>query len=727
MRPRSMPQPLHDEALLIQSAETLQFRLGVPSLLAIAPDGCVLYSRTPPRSFAADLYELSPGGQERLLATAEALLAGGAETLSDAEKARRERTRTATRGILYAELSADGEVVLIPLGERVFLLARTSSQVRELQLGEGFPYDPRLSPDGTHVAFVRDGDVWVCDAVTPGATPRRLTSRPHPEIEYGTAELVAAEELRRTRGLWWAPDSRRVLFQRSDARAVDTLYVADARHPEKAPVPFKYPRPGRNNVVVDLGLVSLDGGEPSWISWDLARWPYLAQVQWPARGPLTLVVLDREQYEQAVLAVDPAAPSAAARVLLCERDEAWVNLPVGAPHWLDDGSGFLWLTEARGDWTLELHDAQGAHVRSLTEPELGARALVGLDGQGHAVLVASAAASPSAAPAEAAALAACEAHLWRVPLAGGPAAQLTHTAGVATGLLRHGVLVVSTARADGGAETLRITAAGEAHPVPSVREAPLLAPTTEISTVMVDGRAHVVALTRPRQAPPGQRFAVLLKVYGGPHVQYVTRARDGYVMDQWYADAGFCVVRVDARGTPHRGRAWERATLRDLISVPLADQIGALTALAAREPALDLTRVGVYGWSFGGYFSAMAALAHPELFKAAVAGAPVTDWALYDTGYTERYMKLPQANPEGYRATSLLTHAAALVRPLLLIHGTTDDNVHFAHTLALLEALYVAGKRAEVIALSGTHMVPDPRLALARERAHLEFFRQHLL
>lgn len=723
----AMPAALHDEAFLTQYAETLQFRLGLPNAVAIAPDGCVLFTRTPARSFTADLYQLSPAGQERLLASAQALLAGGAEALSDAEKARRERTRTATRGILYAELSADGEQVLVPLGERVFLLARATGQVRELALGAGFPYDPRLSPDGAHVAFVRERAVWVC-ATQPGAVPRCVAAPPGPDLEYGVAELVAAEELRRTRGLWWSPDSKHLLFQRSDARTVDTLYVADARHPARPPVPFRYPRPGRDNVIVDLGMVDLAGGEPRWLTWELARWPYLAHVQWPARGPLTLVVLEREQYEQAVLAVDLAAGELRPRTLLVERDAAWVNLPHGAPQWLEDGSGFLWLTEARGDWTLEHHDASGAHLRSLTAPSLGLRALVGLDGRGGAVVVAAAPPRDGQAAdgAAAEALAACEARLWRVALADGAVTLLPSAPGVSSGLSRHGTLVQTTARADGGIDTALIPASGVAVAMPSVREAPLLAATTELVPVTLDGRVHVAAVTAPRAAEPGRRYPVLLKVYGGPHVQYVTAARDGYALDQWYADAGFCVVRIDARGTPNRGRAWERATLRDLISIPLADQVAVLRALAAQDGRLDLTRVGVMGWSFGGYFSAMAVLRHPELFGAAVAGAPVTDWALYDTGYTERYMKLPANNVEGYRRASLLTYAHELARPLLLIHGTTDDNVHFAHTLALIEALYVAGKRAEVIALSGTHMVPEPRLALARERAHLELFRAHL-
>jgi dipeptidyl-peptidase-4 len=198
------------------------------------------------------------------------------------------------------------------------------------------------------------------------------------------------------------------------------------------------------------------------------------------------------------------------------------------------------------------------------------------------------------------------------------------------------------------------------------------------------------------------------------------------LLDQFYADAGFVVLRIDGRGTPNRGRDFERAILKDLISVALADQAQGLSALFARHPELDRTRVGIFGWSFGGYFSTMALLLRPDLFHAAVAGAPVTDWALYDTAYTERYMRTPQDNPDGYAHTSALTHASKLSRPLLLIHGVTDDNVHFAHALALIEALYAHGKAIEVVALASTHMVVDPRQSVAREKLQLEFFRKNL-
>jgi dipeptidyl-peptidase-4 len=264
------------------------------------------------------------------------------------------------------------------------------------------------------------------------------------------------------------------------------------------------------------------------------------------------------------------------------------------------------------------------------------------------------------------------------------------------------------------------------HELPNVAEQPSLKPTTVFETVEVGGRTHHVSITRPRSFDASHRYPVLLKAYAGPHAITVEIPRDNYVMDQWYADAGFIVVRCDNRGTPRRGRTWERAFLKNLIDVAIEDHVGALEALGKRHHEMDITRVGVAGWSFGGYFATMAVLLRPDIFKAGVAGAPVTDWQLYDTAYTERYMKTPQANPEGYKHTSALTHASKLSRPLLIIHGITDDNVHFAHTLAFIEALYVAGKRAEVITLSATHMVPDPKLNLAREQVQIDFFRQHL-
>lgn len=700
MKPSSTSWPALDANLLADAAATYNFRLGLPAPLAITADGAVLFRRTPPRSFAADLYELdTKTGAVKTLFAADA----GDEHLSDAEKARRERTRTATRGVVDIDVSRDGRIVMVPLGGTLYLVDRSSGARRAVDPG-GEAYDPHLSPDGAQIAFVRDGDLWVIGTT---GTARRLTK--HPEgFEYGVADFAAMEELDRRRGFWWSADSKQLLFQRSDNRPVDTIYVADARHPEKAPVPFKYPKAGRPNAVVDLGLIEAAGGDPRWITWDTTKYPYLARCTWPEHGPPTIVLLSREQQDLAAFSLEGPA----LRPLLTEHDDAWVNVPrpesglyaAGTPLWT--GDSFLWTTERTGDWTLELRT--GSAAKTLAIP--GLRTLLGVDG-GAAYVTAQT--DPTLQD------------VWRVPLDGSPPVRITDGDGLYTADVDHGVVVVGGALANGG-RAAYVMRDGKKWPLPSVAEQPKLVPTTVFETVQLAGRTHHVAITRPRHFDPSKKYPVLLKVYGGPHAKMVEQARDGFVMDQWYADAGFIVVRSDNRGTPDRGRDWERAILKDLITIPMQDQVDALQAMGKAHPEMDMARVGVFGWSFGGYFSTMAVLLRPDVFACAVAGAPVIDWQLYDTAYTERYMREPEHNKAGYESTSALTHAKNLARPLLLIHGITDDNVHFANALALIEALYVEGKFIDVITLSATHMVPDPKLNLAREQVQIDFFRSHL-
>src|SRR4051812_11377063 len=299
-----MSWPKLNRELLADAGATYNFRLGRPTPLALARDGTVLFRRTPSRDFAADLYELdTKTGAVRTIATAADLLGTGEEHLSDAEKARRERTRTATRGVVDIDVSDDGKTVMVPLGGRLYLIDRSTGKHVAIDPA-GTAYDPHLSPDGATVAFVRDGDLWIASA---GKPPRRLTH--HPDgFEYGVADFAAQEELRRTRGFWWSPDSTRIVFQRSDLRPLQTLYVADARHNDRPPVPFRYPRAGTPNAVTDLGVIDVRaGGEPRWLTWDHARYEYLVSVDWPARAPLTALVIDREQHELAVLTFDLAA------------------------------------------------------------------------------------------------------------------------------------------------------------------------------------------------------------------------------------------------------------------------------------------------------------------------------------------------------------------------------------------------------------------------------------
>ncbi|HKB91534.1 MAG TPA: prolyl oligopeptidase family serine peptidase, partial [Opitutaceae bacterium] len=224
----------------------------------------------------------------------------------------------------------------------------------------------------------------------------------------------------------------------------------------------------------------------------------------------------------------------------------------------------------------------------------------------------------------------------------------------------------------------------------------------------------------------GKKYPVILYVYAGPTSKRVNALDNDYFLDQWMADQGYIVARIDGRGTPWHGRDWERVIRGNFIDIALNDQIDGLHALAKRHPEMDLSRVGVTGWSFGGYFSAMATIRRPDVFKAGVAGAPVVTWENYDTFYTERYIGLPQQDPKAYKVSDVTSYVSELKRPLMLIHGLTDDNVYFQHTLQLADALYMAGKPYELLPMLGTHMVSDPLVRLRQQQRVMNFFNLEL-
>ena len=705
--------PAIDGSFIEQQTATLNFKLGTPGSVWVSPDGAaVLFTRSGPRSFASDLYafDLATGKVDRLLGAAD-LLSGGNETLSVEEKARRERMRQVTRGISGFAPSDDGGRLLIPLSGRLFVFDRAGKRAREVAL-RGPALAPSLSPDGKLVALVRDGDLYTVDVAR--GQEKRLTRRRSDAVDHGLAEFVAQEEMGRMKGMWWSPDSRFLAFQKTDSTPVETLHVADATQPEAPPIPFRYPRAGTDNAVVDLGIAPARGGRTVWVKWDKKRYPYLTTVTWVPKSPLTIAVMNRRQTELVLYQVD--AKTGATRQLLREEDAAWVNLDQEMPAWLPDGSGFLWTSERGDAWQLELRDRKGGLVRSLTGPDFGYQGFAGFDRDKGAAWVLG-----SGDP--------LQTHVHRVPLDGSAIEKVTREDGeyaVAPGektpvhvlmAQRDGETTWSVRRADG-------SVAGQ---LPSVAEKPPFKPAVEHIAATVDGRIYRAAVVRPRSFDKSRRYSVLVNVYGGPHANMVDLDPNAYLLDQWYADAGFIIVRIDGRGTPKRGRAWERVIKNDLVTVAMADQVAVLRELARTRPEIDLGQVGILGWSFGGYMAAMAVLLEPEVFRAAVAGAPVTDWRDYDTFYTERYMGLPADNAEGYRKTSALTHAASLRRPLLLVHGTTDDNVYFTHTLKLSQALFRAGREFDMLPLAGfTHMVPDPAVKSALVRRIVGFFRRHL-
>lgn len=709
-----------NEDFLRQYAETYRFSLGRPRSAQMAPDGsAVLFLRSRPRSFVHDLYEFDCQSQsERVLLTASQILVGGErqEELSAEEKALRERLRLATRGIARFDLSDDGTKILVPLTNRLFVIERESGKSTEVKsAATGFPFDPSLSPDGTRLACVRDGEIYVTDLAS--GEERQITTGAGGTITNGTAEFVAQEEMSRVHGYWWSPDSRWIAYQQTDTAGMETFHILDPLHPEGEPVVSPYPRTGTKNASVRLAIVAAAGGESRWIDCNHEKYPYLAKVVWHDKGLLTILVQNRRQTEEVLYSVDEQ--TGALTELLKETDPAWINLASSCPKWLKDGSGFLWLTERTGDWSLELRSRQGKLVRSLTPKGFGLTDLVGVDDEQNLVYV-TASTDPT------------QQHVYSLSLAGGEPTKLTAEPGnhsfslgkAASGKPSGGYLH-SYNLADGRAGTRVCRSDGRAFgELKSVAEEP---PLPKVELLTVGQRAFRAAIVRPQSFVPGAKYPVIVQVYGGPHALTVNSSPRGSVLQQWLADQGFIVVSLDGRGTPRRGRAWERAIKNNLIDIPLEDQVAGLQALGQKYAELDLDRVGITGWSFGGYFSAMAAMRRSDIYKAAVAGAPVCDFRDYDTHYTERYMGLPDENPSGYEAANVVTYCKNLSVPLLIIHGTADDNVYFLHSLKMTEALFRAGKRFEFLPLAGfTHMVPDPEVTIRLHTRIAAFFKQHL-
>ena len=599
--------------------------------------------------------------------------------------------------------------MLVTLSGKLYVITRSDSQVTELP-GQNW-IDPHFSPDGRAVAAVSGGEVHVIDletkadlAVTSGATE---------SLQHGVAEFVAQEEMDRPEGYWWSPDSQWIVYQETDNTGVETRFIADPLHPEKPPAKNFYPRAGTNNAKVRLGIVARAGGATRWLDWDRDKYPYLARVVWKqASAPLCLLVQNRAQQEELLLAVD--AQTGATRELLRETDAAWLNLKEKPMLiWMKDGRQFLWTTERNGTWQVESRSADGALGRAITPGDFHTEELIDVNETDGSIVV-----SGGRDPRER--------HLFRFSVAGkSEPQQLTTEKG------RHNAVFGEAKEQflhrfdllDGkaGWEVLRASDGHKIAALPSVAERPSSLPKVELART--EGpRPMDAAIVRPRDFKKGGRYPVILDVYAGPGGKQVVAQPDRYMIDQWMADRGYIVVVIDGRGTPGHGREWERAIRGNLIDAALTDQVAGLEALAKREPAMDLKRVGVVGWSFGGYVSAMAVMRKPDVFRCAVVGAPVVTWENYDTHYTERYLGLPSENAEGYRASNVLTYASELSRPILLIHGLTDDNVYAQHSMQLADALFNAGKPFNFLPLLGTHMVSEPVLRLRRQTRIMEFF-----
>ena len=689
-----------------RNALTRTFSLGRPRRFAVGADRVLFVRAAGPEDPVHELWALDlADGRERRLVDPRQVLTDCNEDVPPEERARRERMREAGAGVVgHATDEALATAAFALAGQ--LLVTDVATGATRVLVPDGGVIDPRPDPSGQRVAYVRQRALWVVD-VDAQAPPRRLVGEDDPDVSWGLAEFVAAEEMGRTRGHWWSPDGQHLAVARVDESQVPQWYLASLVDPAAPPTPIRYPAAGTTNADVSLHVLGLDGTRTE-IVWDRETHPYLAEVVWSRHGPLTLVVQTRDQREVRFLTADPA--TGATEVRARQTSPVWVDLIPGSPAWLPDGR--LVTVGVDGDDHVVLVDDEplpihggdelrGVQVTSLVDVD-ESRVLVTADRDQHTLVVG-------------------------VPLDGGPARRWSAADGVASAAAGHGHVVVSQSVPDRhGVEVTVHRADGTRLGIRSLAAEPPDLP-ARIRWSHVPPRSSGSVLILPDGDLDGP-LPVLLDPYGGPHARRVVAAADAYLTSRWFAAQGMAVLITDGPGAPGRGVAWEQAIHHDFANPILDAQVEALHRAADANPGLlDLDRVGIRGWSFGGKLAAMAVLRRPDVFHAAIAGAPVTNQRLYDTHYTERYLGHPDEDPRPYEISSPLTYAADLERPLLLIHGLADDNVVVAHTLQLSRALLEAGRPHEVLPLSGiTHMTPQAEVAQNLLRHQLAFLRRHL-
>jgi dipeptidyl-peptidase-4 len=693
--------PATADEVLASYAASRRFALGRPRDLTVVPgDQRLLFLR----SLAADdpataLWSLDLNtGAERLLADPRVLLDGAAEEIPAAELRRRERSRESARGIVAYSTDSAGRTAVFALSGRLFACDLAAGRTRAVP-APGTCVDPQIDPTGAAVGYLDDRAFRV---VGLDGTPIAELSDDDPEVSYGAADFAAAEELSRHHGFWWSPDGRQLLVTRVDTRDVTTCWLGDPTYNEQEPFRQRYPRAGTANAVVRLVLAGLDGATIPVADAPDERLPYLESVSWEhGHGP-TLALLARDHQLAEIRTVDPA--SGQTTLVHADTDPAWLQRMPGTPRWLPDGR---LLRAAISEDTYRLF----AGDQPITP--------AGLQVSG---VVAAGERTIFRATTEA-----TEQHLYALDHATGEIGRLTSEPGVHGGVAGGDLLAISSETLDSDGVTVRVYSGGSLLATTgSLPREPAFAPA--VTLLRAGQRELRTAVIFPRDGlrPPGP-LPVLMAPYGGPS-QQVLKARRLFNEPQWLADQGFAVVVADGRGSPGRGPGWERASYLDVATPALDDQVAALEGVIDTYPGeLDTGRVGIRGWSFGGYLSALAVLRRPDVFHAAVAGALVSDWRYYDTAATERWLGHPDEHPEAYQRTSLLPLAPGLRRPLLLIHGLADDNVHPRHALLLSEELLAASRPHDVLMLPGvTHMVWQPPVIAGMLRAQAEFFRRWL-
>jgi len=683
-----------------QSAATRNFQLGAPRSFQVSESGeQVLFLRSDSgRDSVNSLWIYDVASRiETKFADPRALLADDSEVPA-AERARRERMRETTSGITSYSIDSAGTKVAFALSGQLFVGQTSDSSLKNLNVA-GPVIDPRLSPDGNFVAWSDGKDLFLADFT--GSEVRNLTNEESENISWGLADFIASEEFGRMHGYWWSPDSDSLIVESVNDDEVQTWWISDPATPAKTPQEIKYPAAGTNNATVGLEKIYLTGSRES-IRWDNDSFEYLISVSWQKDCNALITVADRAQQQFVTYSATDSGLVNVHEVT----DHEFVEVIPGQPRWHQEQ--IVSVIDNRQSDTRELQIAG----KAITPSGLQVMSIIDIKDDYIDVIATQDALSRD---------------LLRIGFdgsiteisQGGLASATTTTAELQ---------VVVESRLDTHTRSYQLRRGVKTeHYFDSLAESPNF--TSEVHVLQTGPHKVNTAVIFPQGHVYGsKRLPMMMRPYGGPHGPQVQNGALSYAIDQWFADQGFVVVIADNRGTGGRGPAWDHAIYQDFVVPVIEDQVNAIADVAKHFPDdVDSSRVGITGWSFGGYLSALAVMKRPDVFHAAVAGAPVTEWLWYDTAYTERYLGHPEKFPEIYEDHSLMPMANQLERPLMLVHGLADDNVVAAHSLSLSGALLANKKPHTVLPLSGvTHMTPQEIISENLMLLTVEYLKEQL-
>jgi len=701
-----------------------------PEQLRFSPDGeRVTYLRGKEDDRRQqDLWEYHIADATNRMLVDSKVLVPDEEQLDDVEKARRERMRITGKGIVEYTWAPDGNSILFPLAGDLYLFrlnAHADQAVRRLTDTEAFETDAKASETGRYVSFVRNQNLFAIDLES--GEEQQLTLDGGDTIRNGMAEFISMEEMDRDTGYWWSPDDRFVAFTRVDESPVELAKRYQIFENSFKVTEERYPFAGKDNVRIKLGVLELATGKLVWLDLGDNEDIYLARVDWtPDSENVVFQRQSRDQKRLDLVAADPLLGKS--RIVLTENSDVWINLHNNLKFLKQSPGEFIWASERSGYQHLYRYDLSGKQLAQLTSGNWAVDRLLAVDEDRGTLFF------------DGFAEWALEKHLYRAPLARIEAPEkITEAPGW------HGVVMAPSANAyidtfssrtvaprvslhapDGDRLTWLVeNPMDERHPYSPYLERHQV---PEFGTLKAeDGQTLYYSLLKPFDFDPEKRYPVIVYTYGGPGAQEVNdRWGRNSVFHQYLQQQGYVVFTLDNRGSTNRGTAFEFPIYKQMSRVEVRDQKRGVDYLRSL-PFVDSERIGIYGWSYGGYMTLMAMMQAPDTFKAGVSGAPVTDWRLYDTHYTERYMSTPSANKQGYEQSNVLSHAEALSGSLLIIHGMADDNVLLNHSTLLFREMQKKRVPFESMMYPNeTHGFRDPDINVHRTELMMRFFDRHL-